>query len=81
MTTNDTNQATNPMDALRDAVRNSLAAGANLVELIEAANTKAEANKGTDSNNASMVRAALIDVYAEREGVEAADLLMDKLGM
>jgi hypothetical protein len=39
--------------------------------------------KGADQADepARIVRAALIEVYSEREGLEAADALMDKLGL
>jgi hypothetical protein len=36
---------------------------------------------GQVSAEARMVRAALIEVFMEREGEEAADALMDSLGM
>ncbi len=36
---------------------------------------------GPQDTEARMVRAALIEVYAERCGLEAADLLMDELGL
>lgn len=38
-------------------------------------------NKPVMTEDERMVRAALIEVYAERSGVEAADKLMDRLGM
>jgi hypothetical protein len=40
-----------------------------------------ELTKGHLSEDKRMVRAAVIDVYGERAGWDAADKLMDELGM
>ena len=46
--------------------------------IVEAVEAIGGGNVDTETR---MVRAALIEVYGEREGFDAADSLMDKIGM
>ena len=78
------NKANNPIETLRAAIRKHVAAGADLMELIEAASKKADevrAANGHNNNDETLVRAAMIDVYFEINGEEAGDKLLDKLLM
>ena len=75
MTANDTR---NKIEQIKNIIRARVAAGANLLELVDLAHLRAVATNGDD---AKLVRACLIDVYEEREGGTAVDALLDKLGM
>lgn len=60
---------------------NAILEAARKLTTAELVNGAREANKGEMSEDKRMVRAALIQVYSERCGPEAADKLMDELGM
>lgn len=66
-------QGAGKMETLKNKVREMTTA-----QIVESVKLIGGGHVDTDRR---MVRAALIDVYAEREGEEAADALMDEIGL